>query len=172
MFLNIFMLSITTLVLYIGYTYKAIILLIFTLVLDEIYKMFDNYKTPSTTRVEDGDKKVDVIRFKHNEKRYVLNIPLDTDKTFRLPKIMALDGCSNKTNILLEAMGPHMNFFGYMLTPNDLGCETLLVWVDRVRYAFENKDCIVFDNVSKNRVLISELENSSDVSDTSDITEE
>ncbi|QIH04920.1 hypothetical protein [Dasineura jujubifolia toursvirus 2a] len=164
MFINIMLLVFTTIMLYFGYTYKAIITFIFTLFMDVIYNRIYRFNIAKTKNINENTHKLNFLY--KDEIEYTLIIKdIKEQKNVTIEKIIALDGYTNKSKELKAAMGPHYNFFGYVVTPNDLGCDTLLVWIGKTRYAFENNHPIVFNQQSMNRTLISEIDDEDSESD-------
>lgn len=160
MILNILLLCTTIFLIYIGYTYKAIILFIFSMLFKDAYGLYYNYTNPKLKFRE--DRKAYTLNFFLEDEEYTLTIPVEELKN--RDKILAISGSSNKTKYILKCMGPYKNFFGMNISPKHLGLEKVTIWKNKSKYIFSDDEFINFKNYdfSKNKV---------DYSDSSDHTE-
>lgn len=140
MFLNILLLSFTIILLYFGYTYKSFIMFIFCMIFDDLYYYIYKYKSHRMTFNE--EREVYQMNFFIEDEEYRLVIPIEEimgDKQ----KILAISQSQNKTEKILKIMGPNYNFFGFKLTPKNIGMKQVSIWKDKRKYTFEDNDQII-----------------------------
>lgn len=138
--LNIFLLVLGIGLLYIGRTYKAMLVFIFGLCCEEICSFIYRFRTPHMYYNE--ITKTYSLRFILNSKEFIMIIPEQEIKENN--KIFAISNFRNKTDMVLKILGPCGNFFGTKLTPKDLGLDSLKIWVNKIQYLFNENSVIKF----------------------------
>lgn len=149
----------TILIIYVGYTYKAIIIFILGMLIEDLCSFVYKYK--SSKLIYKKERGSSSLKFFLNDQEYIIVIPdtLEAPKT----KVLAIsDDSSNKTNYILKLMGPSSNFFGQKISPKNIGLKSIMIWKDRKPYKFDSDDIIEF--VPEKQVVY-DKESVSDVSD-------
>lgn len=142
MFLNILLLSITTILLYFGYIYKSFIMFIFTMIFDDLYYYFYKYKSHRMTF--DEKREVYKMTFFIEDAEYKLVIPIE-EMMENKQKILAISESQNKTENILKVMGPNYNFFGFKLTPKNIGMKQVSIWKDKKKFTFKDNELIILE---------------------------
>lgn len=157
MILNIILLLITVLIIYLGYTYKALILFIASMVIDDLYIFF--YKFKSYKMVYDKEKECYILNFFIEDKEYTFIIPKENIK--EPEKILALSGASNKTQYINKLLGPRQDFFSTGLKLKHTNLNKLVIWKNKKMFRFEHEDDILsFDILKQTEIITS---NESDI---------
>lgn len=147
MLLNIALLILTMIIIYFGYTYKAIIFFFVSMLIDDFYTFF--YILKSYKMSYSPEKQIYTMKFFINKKEYMMIIPEEDLHYTEKSKILAMCNTSNETKFILKVLGPCKNFFGSNLKIKHLGFDNLTIWKDKKRYKFKEEDYLNFDQENK-----------------------
>lgn len=122
--------------------YKPIVFFFFMMIGNDVVKIYKKYKSPRTKK--STEKNCEYIRFFCKNNRYVVVIPEEVvHKNFT--KILAISKSSNVTDKIIEAMGPNMDFFGFNVTPRNLGIKNpVTIWQNKIMKKFDVDEPLVF----------------------------
>lgn len=129
----IFWIALSTIILCVSvklYTkYKPIVVFFVLMISNDVVKIWKKYKSPKTKNSK--NRQCEYIRFFSKNHRYVVVIP-DEILHDNFMKILAISKSSNVTEKVLEAMGPNMDFFGFKVTPRNLGIfDPVTIWKNK-----------------------------------------
>lgn len=144
MLLNIVLLTITFILLYLGYVYKGIIIFIVNFLIDDIIAFV--YKLKSNKTKYYPERECHELKFFLHDIEYTLLIP--DGQIIPQNKILAMTKTEKQTDSLMKVMGPFKNFFGSEIKPLNLGLSRLTIWNDKKKYVFEERDIISFTHYS------------------------
>lgn len=153
MILNILLLLITIITIYLGYTYKALILFVGGMLIDDLYVFFYKFKSYKMTYNEHNN--CYTLNFFIEDKEFSLIIPKENLK--EPEKILALSGSSNKTHYINKLLGPQQNFFCTGLKLKHTNLNKLIIWKNKKMFRFENpEDLLSFDILNKQPEITSD----------------
>nr|UOX61107.1 MAG: hypothetical protein DiTV3a_F21ORF2 [Diabrotica toursvirus 3a] len=134
MLVNIILLITTIILLYVGYTFKGIIM--FTISI--CYEHF----MCKLLKIIKAKTKNNKLNFIHEDTEFVLIFPKSLPKK---DKILAIKKGGYDITIDVERyLGPYDNFFGIPVTANMLNCSELSIWKRGKFYKFKGEDVIRF----------------------------
>lgn len=148
MFLNLVLFWITIIFIYIGYTYKSLILFVCTLLLDEVMRF--TYKFLSAKCKFDEQLQTYSLKFFINNDEYKLVVD---SSQIKKPKIIALNNNRKYTDEIIKIIGPNYNCFGMEITPRKLGLNSghLSIWKDSNYFKFGLDDRIDLLTIQENK---------------------
>lgn len=153
---NIILLLLGIVLLYLGKTYKALIIFIFGMCFDELYSFIYKLRTPHM--YYNSNLKNFSLKFFLKGREYIMIIP---ESDIIVPeKILAISNTSNKTDLILQIQGPCGNFFGNKITPKDLGMKNVKIWINKNRYNFNENN---YFNFSPENISFSDYSDSEDI---------
>lgn len=144
MLFNIVLLTITFILLYLGYVYKGILIFIVNFLIDDIIAFV--YKLRSNKTKYYPDRECHELKFFLHDIEYTLLIP--DGQIIPQNKILAMTKTDKQTETVMKVMGPFKNFFGSDIKPINLGLSRLTIWNDKKKYVFEERDIISFTKYS------------------------
>lgn len=125
---------------YMGYYYKNIIMFLSTALLNDAVRTWYIKRVPKA-KFENASYR---HTFRINNDKYTVMVP---ESQIKQGGILAMIGTTNCTKKLKQFAGPGYNFFGFDITPRQMGFdseEVLNIWKNRVRYTFSSEDVIAF----------------------------
>ncbi|CCA61454.1 hypothetical protein AV955_gp097 [Diadromus pulchellus ascovirus 4a] len=140
MFLIIMLCCFLSWLIYMGYYYKNIIMFLSTALLNDAVRAWYIKRVPKAKSENASYRHT----FRINNDKYTVVVP---ESQIKQGGILAMIGTTNCTKKLKQFAGPGYNFFGFDITPRQMGLdseEVLNVWKNRVRYTFTSDDVIAF----------------------------
>lgn len=144
MILNIIFFSVTVVVLYIGYSNKAMLFFLVGMLVDDTMNVVRKIRKHKAVYSETN--KSYSIEFLVDDLSYKLVIP---ENSIHLDqnKISAIsDSKIVVTKEIRKVFGPEGNFFGFKIKPVNIGLKNVSIWNNKRKYHFEENDDIVFED--------------------------